>query len=91
MLTKNYFSHSSPTGETWYSLAAQNMTFSAGGANLAKVYGDAPTSVSVAIEALMASPTHRTNILNPAYRLVGVGSASTGDTVTIFATVFTDR
>jgi uncharacterized protein YkwD len=92
MLSNNYFSHSSPTGETWYSLlAARGLTFSAGGENLAKVYGDAPTSVSVAIEALMNSPTHRANILNPAYRLVGVGSASSGDTTTILTSVFTDR
>jgi uncharacterized protein YkwD len=92
MLTNNYFAHSSPSGQTWYSLLSNlGMTYSAGGENLAKVYGDAPTSVQVAIDALMASPTHRANILNPAYRMVGVGDAVQGDGLTLLTSIFTDR
>ncbi len=92
MLANNYFAHSSPTGQTWYSLlTARGLTYSAGGENLAKVSGDAATAVVVAIDALMASPTHRANILNAAFRRVGVGASSQGDALTIFTTVFTDR
>ena len=68
MLSNNYFAHSSPTGQTWYSLlTASGLTYAAGGENLAKVSGDAAASVVVAIDALMASPTHRANILNAAF------------------------
>ena len=92
MLANNYFGHSSPSGQTWYSLlAGLGLTYSAGGENLARVSGDTASSVSLAIEALMASPTHRANILNPAYRIVGVGGAVQGDSLTILTSVFTDR
>lgn len=92
MLTNNYFAHSSPSGQTWYSLlGGMGLTYAAGGENLAKVSGSAAASVDAAIEALMASPTHRANILNPAYRRVGVGAASQGDALTIFTSIFTDR
>ena len=92
MLDNNYFAHSSPSGQTWYSLLTSlGLSYSAGGENLAKVSGDTSSSVGLAIEALMASPTHRANILNPAYRLVGVGGAVQGDTITILTSVFTDR
>lgn len=92
MLANGYFAHSSPSGQTWYSLLSSlGLSYSAGGENLAKVSGDAVTSVSTAIEALMASPTHRANILNPAYRVVGVGAAVQGDSLTILTSIFTDR
>lgn len=92
MLANNYFAHSSPSGQTWYSiLGNMGLSYSAGGENLARVNGGASTSVSLAIDALMASPTHRANILNPAYRRVGVGASSQGDALTIFTTIFTDR
>lgn len=92
MLANGYFAHSSPSGQTWYSLLSSlGLSYSAGGENLAKVTGDAVTSVSTAIEALMASPTHRANILNPAYRVVGVGAAVQGDSLTILTSIFTDR
>lgn len=92
MLANNYFAHVSPTGQTWYSLLSNaGVGYSAGGENLAKVSGSVAASVSQAIEALMASPTHRANILNPAFRKVGVGVAGQGDALTIFTSIFTDR
>ena len=66
-------------------------SFAGAGENLAKVGGDEQASVAVAIEKLMASPTHRENIMSPDFRFVGVGSVTSQDGVTIFTTVFTDR
>lgn len=92
MLANNYFAHTSPTGQTWYSLlSSAGVGYSAGGENLAKVSGSVTASVTQAIEALMASPTHRANILNPAFRKVGVGVAGQADQLTIFTSIFTDR
>ncbi len=92
MLANNYFAHTSPLGQTWYSLlSSAGVGYSAGGENLAKVSGSVTASVTQAIEALMASPTHRANILNPAFRKVGVGTAGQADQITIFTTIFTDR
>ncbi len=92
MLTNNYFAHTSPTGQTWYGLlSSAGLGYAAGGENLAKVSGSVAASVTQAIEALMASPTHRANILNPAFRKVGVGAAGQADALTIFTTIFTDR
>ncbi|MCC6237855.1 MAG: hypothetical protein IT299_09815 [Dehalococcoidia bacterium] len=92
MLANNYFAHTSPTGQTWYSLlSSAGVGYSAGGENLAKVSGSVTVAVTQAIEALMASPTHRANILNPAFRKVGVGAAGQADQVTIFTSIFTDR
>ena len=92
MLANNYFAHTSPTGQTWYSLLSiAGVGYSAGGENLAKVSGSVTASVAQAIEALMASPTHRANILNPAFRKVGVGAAGQADQLTIFTSIFTDR
>ena len=44
--------------------------------------------VTVAINALMASPTHRANIMNPVWRLVGVGAETSPAGMTIFTTIF---
>jgi uncharacterized protein YkwD len=92
MTAGGYFAHVSPRGETWMTLLnGAGWSFAAGGENLAMVGGDEAQSVAVAIEKLMASPTHRSNILNPAFRLAGVGAVVSASGVTIFATIFTDR
>jgi uncharacterized protein YkwD len=92
MTAGGYFAHVSPRGESWMTLLnAAGWSFSAGGENLAMVGGDEAQSVAVAIEKLMVSPTHRSNILNPAFRLAGVGAVVSASQVTIFATIFTDR
>jgi uncharacterized protein YkwD len=91
MSSGNYFAHSSPSGQTWYSLlSGAGVSYAAGGEILAKVGGSASVSVEQAIGALMASPTHRASILNPAFRRVGVGASTQGE-LTIFTSIFTDR
>lgn len=93
MLAHNYFAHIGPSGQSWYTALANSgwPSVSGGGENLARVSGDDASSVAVAIQKLMESPTHRANIMNPAFRLVGVGADTSGAGATIFTTIFTDR
>jgi uncharacterized protein YkwD len=92
MMTNNYFAHIGPHGESWYTaLANMRWSMSGGGENLAKVGGDETASVAVAIQKLLESPTHRANIMNPAFQLVGVGAETSDSGTTIFTTIFTDR
>jgi uncharacterized protein YkwD len=92
MAINGYFAHIGPHGQSWYTaLAAVGWTMSGGGENLAKVAGDEPTAVAVAVDRLMASPTHRANIVSQAFRLVGIGAVVDAAGSTIFTTIFTDR
>lgn len=92
MVTNNYFAHVGPRGQSWYTaLAAVGWSMSGGGENLAKVAGDEHASVADAIQRLMASPTHRANIVSQNFRLVGIGAVVDAAGVTIFTTIFTDR
>lgn len=69
MGSKEYFSHSSPDGKTpWDFIKGAGYKYVAAGENLAMDF----MSAEAAHNALMASPTHRANILNPLYTEVGV-------------------
>jgi uncharacterized protein YkwD len=91
MVATSYFAHISPSGESWLTLLqAAGVRVAAGGENLAKVGGDVERSVDVAIAKLMASSTHRANILSPLFSRVGVGAVAGDDGVMVFTTIFTD-
>jgi len=72
MIDKNYFSHTSPTYGSPFSMMQKfGLRFSAGGENIA--YGQrTPQEV---MNAWMNSPGHRANILSSAYTHIGVGAA----------------
>ena len=68
MFANNYWAHTSPTGVTpWKWLGDAGYNYDVAGENLAKNY---PTSQAT-VDAWMASPTHRTNILNTKYQDIG--------------------
>lgn len=68
MLGQQYFAHMSPQGKKfWQWIKDQNYKFSTAGENLALDFSDA----DIAHQALMDSPGHRANILNPKYTQVG--------------------
>ncbi|MBP9852461.1 MAG: hypothetical protein QG629_61 [Patescibacteria group bacterium] len=70
MMTKDYWSHTSPDGSTpWTFIDASGYAYSSAGENLA--YGFA-TSNDV-INGWMNSPKHRDNILGAAYNEIGFG------------------
>lgn len=72
MFRYNYWAHTSPRGvEPWKWLGDVGYSYSIAGENLAKNY---PTAVAT-VDAWMASPSHRENILNDRYTEVGFAVA----------------
>jgi hypothetical protein len=69
MLAKNYWSHDSPDGLTaWTFISRVGYPYTTAGENLAKGFN----TDSEVINGWMNSPGHRANILNSAYRDVGI-------------------
>ena len=69
MIAENYFAHTSPEGKRFYVwIQEAGYSYSVAGENLAMDF----TSAESAHNALMASPTHRENILNSSYTNVGM-------------------
>lgn len=78
MVTHNYFSHTSPTyGSPFTMMQNFGINFTAAGENIAE---GQPTPQAV-MNAWMNSPGHRANILSPAYNQIGVGMAKTSNGV----------
>lgn len=75
-VAKQYFSHESPDGNGNYTvlIADAGYPYSYAGENLAVKYDN----FEQAVEAWINSPTHRANILKPAYKETGIG-ISIGD------------
>jgi hypothetical protein len=72
MAAKGYFSHVSPDGTVpWSWIKAQGYAYQYAGENLAVRFTDS----SDVVNAWMASPTHRANIVKPVYTEIGVGVA----------------
>ncbi|MCR4430218.1 MAG: CAP domain-containing protein [Tepidanaerobacteraceae bacterium] len=84
MIDKNYFSHTSPTyGTPFDALKANGISYRYAGENLAGA-----ATVEEAHKALMASPGHRANILNPNYNYVGIGIIDGGPYGKMFTQTF---
>ena len=68
MVENNYFSHTSPTyGSPFEMMRKSNVTYLYAGENLAGA-----STVEAAHQALMNSPGHRANILNPSFKEIGI-------------------
>jgi uncharacterized protein YkwD len=89
MAANNYFSHYSPSGETAFTiLGRMGYNYGTGGENIARNnYPDAQ-SVSTAMSGFMQSPGHRANVLEPKFRVVGIGMAVGAGGMKYFAVVF---
>lgn len=71
MIANDYFEHTSPSGITpWYWFSKSNYEYTYAGENLAINYYDSDTVMN----AWMASPTHKANILGTNYKEIGVAS-----------------
>ena len=89
MATVGYFSHTSPQGQSAFTLLDQwGIPYAWAGENLARNNYPLDETVAVAIRDLMASPPHRDNILNPNYTRVGVGYAEDGSGMRYYTIVF---
>ncbi len=89
MAARGYFSHTSPTGETAFTLLGGfGFSFGIAGENIARNnYPDSQT-VSVAMNGFMGSQGHRDNILNPRFTMIGIGAAVAPDGMKYFAVIF---
>jgi uncharacterized protein YkwD len=90
MARRGYFSHTSPDGQTAFSLLdALGAAYSMAGENIAR--NSYPNPAAIAMQDFMASPGHRDNILSAKFTHAGVGVASGGGGITYFAIVFLSR
>jgi len=84
MIKNNYFSHTSPTYGSPFDMMKQfGISYRTAGENLAGAY-----SVKAAHEALMNSPTHKKNILNPSFTHIGIGIVKGGPYGIMFTQMF---
>ena len=87
MVTLNYFAHQSPTyGSPFEMMRAAGVTFRTAGENLAGA-----GTATAAHTALMNSPGHRANILNPAYTHIGIGTGVSERFGLVFTQLFVGR
>jgi len=87
MITLNYFDHQSPTyGSPFEMMRAAGVTFRLAGENLAGA-----GTVTAAHTALMNSPGHRANILNPGYTHIGIGAGASARFGLVFTQLFVGR
>jgi len=88
MFEKNYWAHNSPTGSTpWDFINGAGYRYTVAGENLAKNFS---TSDGV-VEAWMASPTHRDNIVKSSYKEIGfavVNGTLNGEETTLVVQMF---
>jgi hypothetical protein len=88
MFAKNYWAHNSPTGGTpWDFINGSGYRYTVAGENLAKNFS---TSTGV-VEAWMASPTHKANIVKPNYKEIGfavVNGVLQGEETTLVVQMF---
>jgi len=92
MASKGYFSHTSPTGQTAFSLLnSAGYAYRLAGENLARNnYGDGE-AVAVAMDGFMNSATHRANILEPSFTNVGIALVVAPDGMKYFVIIFASR
>ena len=89
MAARGYFSHVTPEGGTVFGMLTQHgVAYNWAGENLARNDYPANQTVAVAIRDLMASPTHRANILSGSFSRLGVSMAVDGAGYRYFAMVF---
>ena len=80
MAARGYFAHTTPEGVDVFALMEQRgIGFSAAAENLAWNAYPEERAAAVALEAFLASPPHRANLLNPEFTQIGVGVARDGD------------
>lgn len=69
MFNDQYWSHTAPDGkEPWYFMKQANYTYKVAGENLARDF----MTTGDMVKAWIASPTHRSNIMNPKFQQTGI-------------------
>lgn len=92
MATRDYFSHYTPEGTTFFDLLdANNVDWSYAGETLARNNAAPAQSADVAATGLLNSPHHRAIILDPRYGAMGVGDAVGRDGMHYYTVIFVQR
>jgi uncharacterized YkwD family protein len=87
IVTNNYFSHTSPTyGSPFDMMKSNGIAYLYAGENLA-----INQNVQAAEQALMNSPEHKANILNPNFTDIGIGIAQKSDGSYVYVQEFIGR
>jgi uncharacterized protein YkwD len=86
-------SHRDESGQLIFAglLAEHGIQCELAGENLARVSSLAAAPPEAVAEALLASPKHRKNILEPAFTRLAIGAASNPDGRVVFAQIFASR
>lgn len=88
MMARGYFSHDFDGRMVFHEMKDRQISYTSAGENLAYNTYDETRTVGVAQTSLMDSPTHRANILNADFALVGVGIAVGSNQKTIYTQLF---
>lgn len=88
MINKNYWAHVAPDGtQPWAFFLSAGYKYKYAGENLARDFNDSASTV----DAWMASPSHRENMLSPNYKEIGVAVVNgslTGSETTLVVQFF---
>lgn len=88
MFANGYWAHNSPQGKTpWDFISSSGYTYTVAGENLAKNFTDSKGVV----DAWMASPSHKENLLKPSYKDVGyavINGTLNGEETTLVIQMF---
>lgn len=83
MLSRNYFSHTTPDGKNIFNILNENFfNWQIAGENIYQCSPAEIGSESAILNTWLASPSHRANLLNGAFRQVGIGIIDIGNTRT---------
>ncbi len=90
LVAREYFDHYGPDGSSAFSeLAIRGWRYGLAGENLARNNYPGTRTVQAAFDGLMASPGHRSNILEERFAHVGIAAVQSGR-LWVYVTVFTD-
>jgi len=90
MVDRDYFTHYLPEGGTVFNIMDRaGIDYHYAGENLARNKAPEDLTVSIAMQALMASPTHRENMLSSDYQRVGIGAQRGHSDWKVFTLLFT--
>lgn len=91
MITRGYFSHTTPEGVMIFDLLSAAGIYSPyTGETLARTNAEASQAVQLAVAGFMNSPAHRQIVLSPRYTDLGVGAATSPEGMKYFTLVFID-
>lgn len=87
MANKNYFSHTSPTyGSPFEMMKSFGIKYNTAGENIAK----GQLSAQSVVTAWMNSEGHRANIMNPSFKVIGVGHFKSSNGTNFWTQMFTN-